>query len=192
MGPQIRKLVTTTEVLYTEAGRAVDPPIRSAVVAAVVVNPWAGQDYVEDLEPAILEVAPALAALMVPAMIDTMGGPEGIEAFGKAAIVGMSGEIEHASALIHTLRFGNVFRTAAEGSSFLSFTNKRGAPGATVTFPLIHKNDRSVRSHYLTVETVIPDAPGTDEILVAIGAASAGRPFARIGDRHRDVATGAV
>ncbi|GAA0712112.1 amino acid synthesis family protein [Dactylosporangium roseum] len=189
---EIRKAITVIEHLHREGDRVVDPPIRSVIAAAVLTNPWSGRGYVEDLQPEIVAVAPMLADCLVPACVEAMGGPDNIEAYGKTAVAGLDGEVEHASALIHTLRFGNVFRRAAEGTSFLSFTNKRGPAGCQITFPLVHKTDRSQRSHFLTVETTIADAPRPDEIVVAIGAASSGRPFARIGDRHRDMELGAV
>lgn len=188
MDIQIRKLVAYVEDLHTEAGKPVDPPVRSAMVVAVLANPWAGQGYVEDLKPRILEIAPPLGDLMTGRLLELLGPAEGIEAYGKASVVGLDGELEHASALIHTLRFGNRFRERVEGTSFLSFTNKRGPAGSVISVPMIHKNDSSVRSHYLTVETTVPDGPRNDEIAVAIGGASAGRPFARLGDRHQDMA----
>jgi hypothetical protein len=84
-------------------------------------------------------------------------------------VVGLNGEIEHASGLIHTLRFGNKFREAVGGKSYLSFTNKRGTAGSSIQIPMMHKTDEGFRSHYLTLEFAVPDAPGPDEILVAIG-----------------------
>lgn len=190
--PEIRKIVLTVEDVMQEMGVPVEPVIRVGIVTAVIRNPWAGQGFVEDLGPVIQSVAPLLGQAMVPRLIEAMGGADGIEAYGKAGVVGLNGEVEHASALIHTLRFGNVFRTAAEGTSYLSFVNKRGPASTAITVPMTHKTELGKRSHFLTAETSIPDAPGADEILVAIAAASAGRPFARIGDRHQDMAMGAV
>ena len=115
------------------------------------------------------------------------GGGDAIEAYGKAAMVGTSGEIEHGSALIHTLRFGNVFRDAVGGTSYLSFTNSRGGPGATISIPMMHKSDPGWRSHYLTLEMTVADAPSPDEIVVAIGASVGGRPHHRIGNRYSDM-----
>ena len=117
-----------------------------------------------------------------------MGGAELIEAYGKAAVVGVDGEIEHASAVIHTLRFGNHFREAVNASSYLAFTNKRGGPGTSIQVPMMHKDDEGMRSHYLTLEMRIDDAPRADEIIVVLGAADGGRPHARIGSRYTDKA----
>lgn len=187
--PSVRKLVTFVEDTLVEGGRAAPRPLRLAAAAAVLRNPWAGQGFVEDLRPAILEIAPALGDLLVPRLLEAAGGAAAIEAYGKAAVVGTAGEVEHASAMIHTLRFGNKLRMAAEGSSFLSFTNKRGGPNCAVAVPMTHKvqEKRGARSHFLTYEFSVADAPGPDELLVAIGAATGGRPHPRIGDRYQDM-----
>ncbi len=184
---QLRKLVATTEDVHIEGGRKADPPLRLCGVAAVIANPWADQGFVEDLRPTILELAPDLAEVMVPRLVDLAGSGDVVEGYGKAAMVGTNGEIEHGSAIIHTLRFGNVFRDAVSGTAYLSFTNTRGGPGATVSIPMMHKIDPGWRSHYLTFEMAIADSPGPDEIVVAIGASVGGRPHHRIGNRYSDM-----
>ncbi|MCW2534376.1 MAG: peptide synthetase [Modestobacter sp.] len=184
----IRKRVTVIEVLDREGGRAVSPPLRMAIAAVVIANPWAGRGFVEDLGPAIRSIAPALGKLLTDELAVALGGAEAIEAYGKAAVVGLNGELEHASALIHTLRFGNVFRERVGGSSFLPFTNRRAGSGTVLSIPLVDKNDEGRRSHYLTTDLTIADAPGPDEIVLAIAGSTGGRPFARIGDRYQDQA----
>jgi hypothetical protein len=119
--------------------------------------------------------------------MELAGGAPSVEAYGKAAVVGSDGEVEHASALIHTLRFGNQLREAVGGTSYLSFTNKRAGPGCSIDIPMTHINSEGLRSHFLTISFTIPDAPAADEIVVAIGAGTAGRPHHRIGDRHQDM-----
>ena len=183
----LRKVVTHTEEVHIEGGRAADPPLRLLGIAAVLTNPWAGQGFVEDLRPTILEVAPRLGEILVPRLVDLAGGADAVEGYGKAAMVGTSGEVEHGSALIHTLRFGNVFREAVGGTAYLSFTNTRGGPGATLSIPMMHKVDPGWRSHYLTLEMTVADAPAPDEIVVAIGASVGGRPHHRIGNRYSDM-----
>jgi hypothetical protein len=183
----IRKFVVSTEEVLIEGGRAVPSPYRTSVVAAVLRNPWHGRGFVEDLQPEILTIAPELGAAMVPRLMDAIGGPQAVEAYGKAAVVGVGGEVEHASALIHTLRFGNALREAVGGSAYLNFTNKRAGPGTNIDVPLTHINTLGKRSHFLTASIIIPDAPAADEIVVAIGAAVSGRPHARIGDRYEDM-----
>jgi hypothetical protein len=183
---ELRKLVTYVEEIHKDGDRAANPPQRMAAAAAVIRNPWAGQGYVADLKPVILDVAPKLGRLLVDKLIPLLSSAAAIEAYGKAANVGSNGEIEYASALIHTLRFGNIFRDAVAGTSPLSFSNKRSGPGGSITIPMTHKTDEPRRSHFLTLEFAIPDAPGPDEIVVAIGGAVGGRPHARIGDRRQD------
>ena len=187
MALDLRKVVTHTEEVHIEGGRAADPPLRLLGIAAVLTNPWAGQGFVEDLRPTILEVAPRLGEILVPRLVDLAGGADAVEGYGKAAMVGTSGEVEHGSALIHTLRFGNVFREAVGGTAYLSFTNTRGGPGATLSIPMMHKVDPGWRSHYLTLEMTVADAPAPDEIVVAIGASVGGRPHHRIGNRFSDM-----
>lgn len=185
--PMIRKLVTYAEDVLIEGGRQVKKPVRSVAVAAILRNPWAGQGFVEDLRPGILSVAPVLGEILVPRLLEAAGGAGAVEAYGKAAVVGTSGEIEHASALIHTLRFGNHLREAVSGTSFLPFTNKRGAPGCAIAVPMKHISAEGTRSHFLTIEFTVPDAPGPDEVVVALGIATGGRPHHRIGDRYEDM-----
>ena len=187
MALDLRKVVTHTEEVHIEGGRAADPPLRLLGIAAVLTNPWAGQGFVADLRPTILEVAPRLGEILVPRLVDLAGGADAVEGYGKAAMVGTSGEVEHGSALIHTLRFGNVFREAVGGTAYLSFTNTRGGPGATLSIPMMHKVDPGWRSHYLTLEIAVADAPAPDEIVVAIGASVGGRPHHRIGNRYSDM-----
>jgi len=100
---------------------------------------------------------------------------------------GTAGEVEHASALIHTLRFGNHYRRAVGAKTYLAFTNTRGGPAAPIMIPLMDKHDEGRRSHYLTVQFSIADAPAPDEIVVALGASVGGRPHHRIGDRYKDL-----
>ena len=187
MALALRKVVPHTEEVHIEGGRAADPPLRLLGIAAVLTNPWAGQGFVEDLRPTILEVAPRLGEVLVPRLVGLAGGADAVEGYGKAAMVGTSGEVEHGSALIHTLRFGNVFREAVGGTAYLSFTNTRGGPGATLSIPMMHKVDAGWRSHYLTLEMAVADAPAPDEIVVAIGASVGGRPHHRIGNRYSDM-----
>ena len=128
---QIRKLVRYTDETYIEGGKYAERPWTMVAVATVIENPWAGQGFVVDLRSTILEVAPPLGEMMVNELLNTIGGAEKVEAYGKAAVVGMNGEVEHGSGLIHTLRFGNQYRVAVDGKSFLSFTNKRAGAGTS-------------------------------------------------------------
>ena len=186
MKPEIRKFVTYDEEVLIEGFRAAEKPWRMFAVAAVVRNPWAGR-FVENLKPEIQSFGPVLGASLTERMVNLAGSGAAIEAYGKAAVVGLDGEVEHASGLIHTLRFGNHFREAVEAKSYLSFTNTRAGANAPIMVPLMDKNDAGRRSHYLTIQFAIPDAPRADEIVVVLGGATGGRPHHRIGDRYQDL-----
>jgi hypothetical protein len=186
-GLSLRKIVRFTEETHIEGGKKAQPPLRLFAAAAVLSNPWAGRGFVEDLRPEILDIAPQLGERLTAEMIAMAGSGEAIEGYGKAAIVGLDGEVEHASALIHTLRFGNHYRKAVGAQSYLAFTNIRAPANAPIMIPLMHKADAGMRSHYLTIHFSISDAPAADEIVVALGASIGGRPHHRIGDRYQDL-----
>lgn len=174
----VRKIVTIVEETHSEGGRPVDPPARVAVVLAVVENPWAGQGYVDDLAPGIDAYASDLGKLLAPRVVEALG--QQVEAYGKAAIVGIDGEIEHGSALIHTLKFGDHFRQAANATTLLPAVEKRAAAGTSFDVPLKHVTDATTRSHHQSVEVRVADAPRGDEIVIGLAAAAQGRPQARL------------
>lgn len=186
MTPDIRKFVTFDEEILLEGFKKADPVWRLFAVAAVVRNPWAGR-FVEDLKPEIQAYGPVLGQQLTDRMIALAGSGDAIEAYGKAAVVGLDGEIEHGSALIHTLRFGNYYREAVAATSYLSFSNTRGGANCPICIPLMDKHDAGRRSHYLTIQFSIPDAPRADEVLIVLGGATGGRPHHRIGDRYQDL-----
>ncbi|MFK7761840.1 MAG: amino acid synthesis family protein [Roseobacter sp.] len=186
MQPEIRKIIQYREEILIEGNKPATSPWTLFGVAAVLRNPWAGR-FVEDLKPEIMAFGPMLGEMLTERITEMAGGGEKIEAFGKAGIVGVDGEIEHASGLIHTLRFGNFFREAVGAKSYLAFTNIRGGANTAIQIPLMDKNDAGRRSHYLTLQFAIPDAPRADEVIVALGAATSGRPHHRIGDRYQDL-----
>ena len=183
----IRKICTFLEETHVEGDKAASRVITHVVVAAIIRNPWAGKGFVENLRPEIIRIAGPLSEEMTNRLLAQMPA-EKIESCGKAAAVGINGEIEHASAMIHTLRFGNPFRNAIGGTNYLEFANTRNAPGALLSLPMMHKSENGKRSHFLTANFQIADAPHPDEIVIAIGAADGGRPHARIADRFQDIA----
>ena len=187
MGLEIRKKVLYVEDTLIEGGKTAARPLKLIAAAAVIRNPWAGQGFVENLRPDILAVAPSLAEQLAAEIVRVAGSGAAVEGYGKGAMVGTSGEIEHAAGIIHTLRFGNHYRKAVGAKSYLSFTNVRGGPGASLAIPLMHKDDAGMRSHYLTIQFSVMDAPAPDEILVALGASVGGRPHHRIGNRYEDL-----
>ncbi|MEL7206545.1 MAG: amino acid synthesis family protein, partial [Pseudomonadota bacterium] len=126
--------------------------------------------------------------MLTDRLIALAGSGDAIEAYGKACISGTDCEVEHASALIHTLQYGNFYREAVGAKSYLGFTNTRGPANTQIQIPLMDKHDTGRRSHYLTVQFSIYDAPAHDELVVVLGAATGGRPHHRIGDRYSDLA----
>ena len=184
---KLRKFNKFVDKTFIEGGKKAKEPVLLVSVAAVFENPWSDQEFVEDLKPVILDLAPKLGNILVPELIKEIGSADNILAYGKAGIVGLNGEIEHASAFIHTLRFGNIFRDAVGGTSYLSFTNTRGPAGCKISIPMMHKTDSGLRPYYLTHEFNIQDAPCPDEIVIAIGGSPGGRAHARTGDRYQDM-----
>ncbi|MEN4167099.1 amino acid synthesis family protein [Serratia marcescens] len=187
MHQDIRKTLVSTETIYTDGGKSAGKPLVMIAAAAVIKNPWARQGFVEDLAPKIREMAPVLGELLTGLILKEAGSGERVEAFGKSAVVGLGGELEHASALIHTLHFGNHYRSAVNGKSYLAFNNTRGPANAPILIPMMGKNDEGSREHYLTFQFNINDAPFDDEIVIALGAALGGRPHHRIGNRYLDL-----
>lgn len=159
--------------------------LRAAAIA-VIRNPWSGTGTDHDLGPEGERIAPLLAKLLTDRLIDALGGAGAIQAFGKAALVGNHGELEHAAALIHTPYFGNLVREALEGTSILCFVDGRAEPGELLRVPLWHKTAAATRDYYQTLEVALPDAPHADEIVVIAAASTGPRPHARIGDRATD------
>jgi hypothetical protein len=174
----IRKLVTVVEEVHADGGRAVDPPLVVVAAGAVVANPLAGA-FVEDLAPLADAYCEPLGRLLVARALASLGGAA-VEAYGKGALVGLDGEVEHGSAILHNLRFGNRVRDAVGGTSLLPSAEKCGAAGASLDLALKHTADHTVRSHHLTLEVRVPDAPRPGEILIWVALATAGRPQARL------------
>ena len=182
----LRKLVLYRDDVLTEAGRAPEIAARRASVAAVVRNPWLGTGPTADLSAETRRIAPVLARLLTDRLVSALGGVDEIEAFGKAAIVGTAGELEHAGALIHTPYFGNLMREFLGGESIICFADSRADAGETLVVPLWHKTHAATRSHYQTVSARVADAPRADEIVVIAAASTGPRPHPRIGDRLTD------
>ena len=187
MHPDIRKTVVTTETVYTDGGKAAGTPLVMIAAAAVVKNPWAGRGFVEDLAPEIREMAPVLGELLTGLIVKEAGGGDRVVAYGKCAVTGLNGELEHASALIHTLHFGNHYRSAVQGKTYLAFNNTRGPANTPILVPMMGTEDEGSREHYLTMQFTINDAPFSNEIVIALGAALGGRPHHRIGNRYLDL-----
>jgi hypothetical protein len=181
---RIRKLVTVVEEVLSDGGRDAARPVRKVAAVAVVENPFAGR-FVEDLTP-LVDAGEALGALLAKRATEALGAPA--ESFGKAAIVGEQGELEHAAALLHP-KLGAPLRAAiGGGKAIIPSAKKLGGPGATIDVPLHFKDAAFVRSHYDAMEVRLPDAPRASEILLAIVLTDGGRPHHRIGGLTKDEA----
>ena len=180
MSAEIRKLLVLVEETRREMGRTVEPPTRKAVAVAVIRNPFAGT-YAADLEP-LMAIGEELGGLLGKRAVAALGiAPGAAESYGKAAIVGSDGELEHAAAILHP-RLGKPLRDAVEkGAALVPSAKKMGGLGTPIDVPLGHKDAAFVRSHFDAVEVRLPDAPRHDEILVAVAVTDSGRPAPRIG-----------
>ena len=185
----IRKIVTILEETHAEGGRQVDPPTRKAAAVAVVRNPYAGQ-FQADLE-VLIDLGERLGWQLGHRAVAALGiEPHQAQSYGKAAIVGEDGELEHAAAILHP-KLGAPLRKAVEkGAALVPSAKKRGGMGTPIDVPLGHKDAAYVRSHFDAMEVRIPDAPRRDEILVAVVVTDSGRPFPRIGGLEAKDAVG--
>ena len=187
-GIGLRKVVVYQESILAEAGQPPARPALQASAAAVVGNPWLDSGPSRDLSPEAVRIAPVLAKLLTDRLVSALGGVDEIEAFGKAAIVGSAGEIEHGGALIHTPYFGNLMREFLDGESIICFADTRAEAGEPLVVPMWHKSHAATRSHYQTISTRISDGPRPDEIVIVAAASTGPRPHPRIGDRTTDPA----
>ena len=180
MPAQIRKLVVQVDEIRREMDRPVDPPTRRALAMAVIDNPCAGR-YVEKLDE-LIAIGEELGALLGARCIKALGiEPGAAHSYGKAAIVGEAGEIEHAAAILHP-RLGAPLRAAVEkGAALVPSANKLGGLGCAIDVPLGHKDAAFVRSHFDAMEARVADAPRANEIVVCVVVTDSGRPLARIG-----------
>jgi hypothetical protein len=185
MPTEIRRTILNIQTTHLEGWKKVETPTKLVSAIAIIKNPWFGRGHVENLRPEIRESGPVLGKLLTDMILDVTG--DMLEGYGKASVVGMGGELEHAQALTHTLWFGNQFREAVDAKTYLVFANTRGAAGTSLMIPLMDKHDGGRRSHYQTIHLSIPDAPAEDEIIVALGASVGGHPNHRIGNRYEDL-----
>jgi hypothetical protein len=176
----IRKLVTILDETRQEMGQLVEPPIRRAIACAVIVNPFAGR-YAEDLSELVAQ-GKELGALLAARALAALGIPgEAVHSFGKAAVVGEAGELEHAAALLHPEMGAPVRAALGKGPALIPSAKKSGGPGTGIDVPLGHKDAAFVRSHFDAMEARVPDAPRAGEILLCLALTTSGRPLPRIG-----------
>ena len=180
MKSDIRKIVVTVEETHREAGRGVSPATRKAAAIAVIANPFAGK-YVEDLAP-LMEIGEELGGLLAQRAVAALGIEGGkAESYGKAAIVGENGELEHAAAILHPKMGKPVREALVKGAALIPSAKKMGGMGTPIDVPLGHKDAAFVRTHFDGMEVRLADAPRADEILVAIVVTDSGRPLPRVG-----------
>jgi hypothetical protein len=180
MQAKIRRIVVQVDEVWVENGQPVSPPTRRALAIAVIENPFAGR-YVEDLD-ALMTVGQELGALLGQRCVQALGiKPGEAQSYGKAAIVGEAGELEHAAAILHP-KLGAPLRVAVEkGAALVPSSKKMGAMGATIDVPLGHKDAAYVRSHFDAIEARVTDAPRANEIVVCVAVTDSGRPNPRVG-----------
>ena len=185
----IRKIVTVVEDVLTEMGQPVSPPTRRAAAIAVIENPLAGR-YQADLED-LMQIGEELGGLLGEKCVAALGiTPAEAQSYGKAALVGENGELEHAAAILHP-RLGKPLRAAVEkGAALVPSNKKRGPMGHPLDVPLGHKDAAYVRSHFDGMEVRVTDAPRADEILVAVAVTDSGRPLPRVGGLTHEEAEG--
>jgi len=176
----IRKwYVQVDESLANESGQLADgPPLRKIVLAAAIANPYAGR-FSSNLELIVAD-SPALGEEF-GRRVQALLGSDKVESYGKAAIVGMSGEYEHGNAFLTGIFADPVRDAIGGGRAWIPSSGKRGAPGTSIDIPLAHKDALYVRSHYDTVTVSFSDAPGPDEVVIAVAVATRGRLHARLG-----------
>lgn len=180
MSADIRKIIVSVEETQREIGKSITPSVRKAVASAVITNPFANQ-YIEDLTP-LMDIGAELGGLLGDKCVEALGIlPSEAESYGKAAMVGENGELEHAAAILHP-KLGAPLRTAVEkGAALVPSSKKMGGPGQCLDVPLGHKDAAYVRSHFDGIEVRIGDAPRANEILVSVAVTDSGRPLPRVG-----------
>lgn len=180
MSASIRKLIVQVDETRQEMGKTIEPPTRRAVAIAVIENPYAGR-YSESLDE-LIAIGEELGGLLGEKCVKALGiAPGAAQSYGKAAIVGEAGELEHAAAILHP-KLGAPLRAAVEkGAALVPSAKKRGTLGTAIDVPLGHKDAAFVRSHFDAVEARVSDAPRANEIVVAVAVTDSGRPLSRIG-----------
>lgn len=178
--PDIRKLVIFKETIYSEGGIELEVPLKKCAAAAVINNPFAGS-YTEELTE-LMEYGEYLGVYLTQAAVEKLGvPPSDVHSFGKACIVGLNGEHEHAAALMHPRLGAPMRKYLGAGKAVIPSAKKIAASGSTLDVPLLYKDAMLVRSHYDAITIRITDAPHSDEVVVAVAFSTGGRPHARIG-----------
>ena len=186
---KIRKMVTVVDEIHYEMGQQINPPTRRAAAIAVIENPFADK-YVEDLEM-LMQIGEELGAILGKRCIKALGiKPSAAQSYGKAALIGENGELEHGAAILHPRMGAPLRREVGKGAALVPSSKKRGSMGDPLDIPLGHKDAAYVRSHFDGMEVRVNDAPRANEILVAIAVTDSGRPLPRVGGLSADATEG--
>jgi len=180
MNANIRKLQVTVDETRVEMGQTINPPGRRAVATAVINNPFAGR-FEENLDE-LIAIGEELGGLLGEMCIKALGiAPAQAQSYGKAAIVGEAGELEHAAAILHPKLGAPLRRAVEKGAALVPSAKKQGGIGTAIDVPLGHKDAAYVRSHFDAIEARVTDAPRANEIVVAVAVTDSGRPLPRVG-----------
>ena len=183
--PEIRKIVTNVEEIHFHGFSSLENPIHRCSVSAVIKNPFACR-YVEDLSE-LSDIGEYLGGYLSEIAVKALG-VAAIESYGKGAICGVNGELEHCGAILHP-QLGKPMRDAiGGGKAIIPSAKKTGGPGTSLDVPLHFKDACFVRSHYDAMEVRVPDAPKADEIVVSLVFTDGGRPHPRIGGLKKEEA----
>ena len=180
MPAHIRKIIVQVEETLQEMGRTVSPPTRRALAMAVIANPYAGK-FSDNLD-LLIDIGEELGGLLGERCVKALGiQPEDAHSYGKAAVVGEGGELEHAAAILHP-KLGAPLRVAvSQGAALVPSAKKQGTLGTAVDVPLGHKDAAFVRSHFDAIEVRVPGAPRSDELIVILSMSTGARVHARVG-----------
>jgi hypothetical protein len=177
--PKVRKILTMVEEIFHEGGPVADKPLKRAAVLAVIENPFAGR-YVEDIAGFMKDLEP-LGLDMANRLVAALGGDKVVvEGYGKGAIVGTAGELEH-GALWHAPGGYSMRAVLGDAKAIVPSTKKVGGPGTRLDVPVTHINASYVRSHFDSIEVGIADAPRANEILLALVMTTGARVHNRAG-----------
>lgn len=174
----LRKTALFVEEIHHDGGPPPPLPRRRAAILAIVANPFAG-GYTAELQPAMEDLKP-LGLMLTDRLVEAMGGLDGIDGYGKAAMAGEGGELEH-TALWHVPGGYAMRARLGEAKAIVPSAMKQGGPGTRIDIPLGHINAAYVRSHFDAMEVGLPDAPRAGELLFALAMSRGGRIHHRMG-----------
>ena len=178
--PQVRKIFTVVEETHADGTVRLDTPTRKSAAAAVFANPFAGK-YQEDLS-LLIQWSEELGELLTQKAVAALGiEPGNVHSYGKGAVVGTHGELEHCAAIMHPALGKPMRANVGGGKALIPSAKKLGYPGVAIDVPLGYKDAAFVRSHFDAMEVRVPDAPRGDELILVVVVTDSGRPAARVG-----------